>query len=80
MNYAVFWDTEKTVVLYGSDVGVYAYRVTTEKQLIKAPIDYKLGEKLKKCSTRKWGDKLSLTISSGRLMLSTIARQILSCD
>ena len=47
MNYAVFWDTEKTVVLYGSDIGVYAYRVTTEKQLIKAPIDYKLGEKLK---------------------------------
>lgn len=55
MNYAVFWDNDKTVVLYSSDIGVYAWRVTTDEKIVPAPVDYKLEKKAVEVFNKKMG-------------------------
>src|SRR5688572_13982852 len=42
MNYDIFWEDDRTVVLYSSDIGVFAWYVTRDEKIIRAPVDYKL--------------------------------------
>jgi len=55
MNYAVFWHNDKTVVLYSSDIGVYAWRVTTDEKIIPSSVDYKLEKKATEIFNKKMG-------------------------
>jgi hypothetical protein len=55
MNYAVFWDTDDTITLYSSDIGVRSWFVTSEDKLRPGPVDYKLEKKAEEIFNKKMG-------------------------
>jgi hypothetical protein len=55
MNYAVFWDTDDTIVLYSSDIGVRSWYVTSDDKLHPGPVDHKIETKAKDMFNNKMG-------------------------
>lgn len=55
MGYAVFWDTNQTITLYSSDIGVRSWLVTIDEKLLPRPVDHTLEKKAKEIFNKKMG-------------------------
>lgn len=53
-NYAVYWDSEKTIVLYSSDIGTLAWLVSDQK-LLAISVDNKMAKRAEAFFNKKMG-------------------------